>query len=233
MKEKLKEVFKKYEIEISDFQAQQFETYFNFLVQENQKFNLTAITEKNEVIFKHFLDSCLAEKNIKNNAYLVDVGSGAGFPGIPLKIVRPDLKIILLDSLQKRVKFLNETINLLKLDHIKAVHARVEDFAKENFQKFDYAVSRAVAQINTLSEYLLPLVKIGGQVIMYKSQRTEEELKSGEKAVTVLGGKIERIKTVKIQDIDAERTFVLLKKIKSTPKIYPRGKNLPKTKPLQ
>jgi len=232
MKEKLKEVFNKYNIEISDVQINQFQTYFNFLVQENQKFNLTAITEENEVIYKHFLDSCLAAKNIKNYSAVVDVGSGAGFPGIPLKILRPDLKITLLDSLQKRVNFLNQLIGLLGLKDIVAVHSRAEDFANINREKFDYATSRAVAQINTLSEYLLPLVKLGGQVIMYKSQRVQEELEQGKNSISTLGGKLRDIQETKLAEIDASRTLVFIDKIKSTPKKYPRGKNLPKTKPI-
>ncbi len=232
MKEKLKHVFKKYGIEVSQTQAQQFETYFKFLVQENEKFNLTAITQEDDVIFKHFLDSCLAVKYIKNSSAVVDVGSGAGFPGIPLKIMRPDLKIILLDSLQKRVNFLNQTIELLGLKDITAIHMRVEDFAKINFQKFDYATSRAVAQINTLSEYLLPLVKVGGQAIMYKSQRVNEELEQGQKAISTLGGKVGNIQEIAIHEIDSQRILVFIDKIKTTPKQYPRGKNLPKTKPI-
>lgn len=232
MKEKLKEVFNKYNLEISDIQINQFQTYFNFLVQENQKFNLTAITEENEVIYKHFLDSCLAAKNIKNNSAVVDVGSGAGFPGVPLKILRPDLKITLLDSLQKRVNFLNQLIGLLGLKDIVAVHNRAEDFANKNREKFDYATSRAVAQINTLSEYLLPLVKLGGQVIMYKSQRVQEELEQGKNSILTLGGKLRDIQEIKLAEIDASRTLVFIDKIKSTPKQYPRGKNLPKTKPI-
>ncbi len=233
MKEKLIQIFEKYGFKISDSQANQFVTYYYFLVQENQKFNLTAITEEYDVIFKHFLDSILASNYIKNNSTVVDVGSGAGFPGIPLKILRPDLKITLLDSLQKRVNFLNDTLKLLGLTNITAVHARVEDFAKENREKFDYTTSRAVAQVNTLSEYLLPLVKIGGQAIMFKSQRVQEELEQGQKAITTLGGKLGNVQEITISEIDANRTLVFIDKIKSTPKQYPRGKNLPKTKPLQ
>lgn len=232
MKEKIIQAFKKYDLKISEAQASQFQTYFNFLVQENQKFNLTAITGEDEVIYKHFLDSALALKNIKNNSSVVDVGSGAGFPGIPLKILRPDLKITLLDSLQKRVNFLNQLINLLKLKDIVAVHSRAEDFANANREKFDYATSRAVAQINTLSEYLLPLVKVGGQVIMYKSQRVQEELEQGSKAISTLGGKVGDIQEIVISEIDANRALVFIDKIKPTPKQYPRGKNLPKTKPI-
>lgn len=233
MKEKLKEVFAKYEIEVSDFQAEQFETYFKFLMQENGKYNLTAITEEKDVIFKHFLDSVLAAKFLKNNASIVDIGTGAGFPGIPLKILRPDLKVTLLDSLQKRVNFLIQLIDLLKLKDVVAIHSRAEDFAKEKREKFDYATSRAVAQINTLSEYLLPLVKIGGQSIMYKSQRVEEEIEQGNKAIEILGGKLKEVQEFLIPEIDAQRTLVFIDKIKPTPKQYPRGKNLPKIKPIQ
>ncbi len=232
MKNKINEIFKNYSIDISEEQSHKFCLYYDFLVQENKKYNLTAITEENDVILKHFLDSVLNFSIFKKNSTLIDVGTGAGFPGVPLKIMRPDIKITLVDSLQKRVNFLNQLIEILNLDNVQAFHDRAEDFALKNREQFDYATSRAVAQINTLSEYLLPLVKVGGEVVMYKSRGVEEELISGQKAISVLGGKLKEIKQNKIKEIGAERNLVIIKKVKATPKGYPRGKNLPKTKPL-
>ena len=233
MEEQIIDIFSKYGIKIDKKQANLFVLYYNFLIQENKKFNLTAITDLIEVITKHFLDSVLAVDEIPNGASVIDVGSGAGFPGIPLKIVRPDLNVTLLDSLQKRVNFLNDAIKMLNLQNICAIHARVEDFAVKNMQKFDFALSRAVAQVNTLSEYLIPLVKIGGKIIMYKSNKLDEELKIGEKAIAFFGGKIERIKSLEIHEDDSIRKLLIIKKIKNSPKGYPRGKNLPKLKPIQ
>ena len=232
MEEQIISIFGKYGIKIDKKQAKNFVLYYNFLIQENQKFNLTAITEPQEVIIKHFLDSAIAADEISANSKIVDVGSGAGFPGIPLKIVRPDLDVTLIDSLQKRVNFLNELIKQLKLTKICAIHARVEDFAIKNAQKFDFALSRAVAATNTLSEYLIPLVKIGGKIIMYKSSKLDDELENSENTITFLGGKIERIKSFEISEENAVRKLLIIKKIKNTPKGYPRGKNLPKLKPL-
>lgn len=232
MKERIISIFDKYGIKIDEKQANQFVLYYNFLVEENKKYNLTAITEENEVCFKHFLDSVLAVSLLDKNASVIDVGTGAGFPGIPIKIVRPDLQVTLLDSLQKRVNFLNQVIDLLKLEKITAIHARVEDFAVKNREKFDFSLSRAVASTNTLSEYLIPLVKIGGKIIMYKSNKLDDELKISQNAITLLGGKIQEIKSFEIKEESATRKLLIINKIKNTPIKYPRGKNLPKTNPL-
>lgn len=232
MKEKIKKIFEKHNILLNKNQILQFEKYYQFLVEENKKYNLTSITEEDDVIFKHFLDSVLPEKLVDKNAKCVDVGSGAGFPAIPLKIVRPDVEICMVDSLQKRVNFLNQTINLLKLENITAFHARVEDFEIKNREKFDYALSRAVAQVPTLAEYLIPLVKVNGKVIMYKSQKVEEELMAGEKAIKELGGQVAQVIKMNIEEIEAERNFIVIKKVQKTPQKYPRGKNLPKIKPI-
>ena len=230
MEEKIKNIFKKNKIEISDIQVKQFREYYSFLVQENGKYNLTAITSFEDVIEKHFVDSVYPYLQLKQNAKLIDVGTGAGFPGIPLKILRPDLEIVLIDSLNKRVNFLNQVISILNLKNIKAYHSRAEDFATKNREIFDYAVSRAVASTPTLSEYLLPFVKIGGFALFYKSQNIEEELSLGQKAIQTLGGKIDKIDSFSISN--NKRSIVFVKKIKNTPNIYPRGKNLPKTKPI-
>lgn len=228
----IKEVFSKYGFSLSALQIDQFERYYEFLISENKKYNLTAITEKNDVIFKHFLDSCLAEKNIIKNAKIIDIGSGAGFPSIPLKILRPDIKFVLVDSLNKRVNFLNELIKILNLQDVVAVHARAEDYIKDNREKFDYAVARAVAPLNTLLEYLVPYVKVGGECLIYKSQKLEDEIETSQNALKVLGCKVEKIENFNIDEIDAVRKILIIKKCFVTPIKYPRGKNLPKTKPI-
>lgn len=230
MKDKLKKLFSEQGFELNYLQLDQFEKFYHFLVAENQKYNLTAITDKDEVIKKHFLDSILPASELNFGATVVDVGSGAGFPGIPLKILRPDLKITLIDSLQKRVNFLNQAINLLNLQNITAIHTRAEDFAVKNREKFDYAVSRAVAQTNTLLEYMLPLVKVGGVALLYKSTKAQDELVEATKAIGTLGGTHQ--KTLNYQLDDMTRCVVLIKKTSLCPKQYPRGKNLPKTKPI-
>lgn len=232
MKDYLKQLFAKYGFFLSQTQEEQFDKYFQYLVAENEKFNLTAITQKEEVAVKHFLDSVLPINEIPQNAWVIDIGTGAGFPGVPIKILRPDINIVLLDSLQKRVNFLKEVVNLLGLKNVQCVHARAEDFAKEKREKFDIALSRAVAGVPTLSEYLLPFVKKGGRAIMYKSQKAEEELAEGEKAIKTLGGSVEKTLSFNLEEVESERKIVLIKKIALTPSKYPRGKNLPKTKPI-
>ncbi len=232
MKEKIKNIFSKYGFELTDKQLSQFEKFYEYLIEENKKFNLTAITEEDDVILKHFLDSVLPIKELKLNSTLIDVGTGAGFPGIPIKIVRPDIKIVLLDSLQKRINFLNEAIKLLDLSKIEAVHARAEDYAVKNRERFDYATSRAVAQINTLAEYMLPFVKVGEMAVLYKSSKIDEELNVAKNAIVTLGGSLTKVLDFEIEELQTERKIVLIKKVKKTPEKYPRNKNLPKTKPL-
>ena len=230
MEEKVIYLFKKNNIEISDVQAKMFKEHYSFLVEENSKYNLTAITNFEDVIEKHFIDSVIPYLDIKKDAKVIDIGTGAGFPGIPLKILRPDLNVTLVDSLNKRINFLNQLILRLNLKNIVAYHSRAEDFAVKNREKFDYAVSRAVAQLPTLSEYLLPFVKIGGYALFYKSQAVQDELKMAEKSILTLGGKVE--KSVNANINGNFRTIVFVKKIKNTPILYPRAKNLPKTKPI-
>lgn len=229
----IKEKFKKYGFDLNEKQIDAFSVYYDFLVQENEKYNLTAITEQEDVVIKHFIDSVLPEKYIPKNASVIDVGTGAGFPGVPLKIVRPDIKLTLVDSLQKRINFLNELILKLGLQKVETFHSRSEDFAQSHREKYDVALSRAVASLPTLCEYLLPFVKVGGKVLMYKGERLSEELVQGKKAISLLGGKEGNTYNYMLEEAENSQRFVLeISKIKPTNKIYPRGKNLPKTKPL-
>lgn len=226
----IKEIFEKHKIVLSVEQGRQFLKYYDFLVSENQKYNLTAITTKEEVFYKHFLDSVLPESEITKNAKIIDIGSGAGFPAVPLKIVRPDLKFTLVDSLNKRVNFLNELFILLNLGDIKAVHARAEDFIKGNRESYDFAVARAVAPLNTLLEYMVPYLKVGGRCLIYKSQKLEEEIVEAKKAMEILSVKI--VKVLEYELGDASRKILIVEKTEKTNEKYPRGKNLPKLKPL-
>lgn len=218
-------------IDFTPKQNEQFETYFEFLTSYNQKVNLTAITEKQEVFVKHFYDSALGAEFVGPNATLVDVGTGAGFPGVPLKIVRPDIKLTLVDSLNKRIEFLNQLKTKLDIN-FDTYHSRAEEFAILNREKFDVATSRAVASLNTLCEYTLPLLKVGGIFLAYKSGNIEEELNIAQKAISTLGGVVENIKKFILPNNMGERNIIIIKKIKKTPTKYPRNKNLPKLKPI-
>lgn len=215
-----------------DKHRNEFETYFEELVSYNEKVNLTAITEKHDVFTKHFLDSILSIDAISEGAKIVDVGTGAGFPSLPIKIVRPDVDITMVDSLNKRVNFLNYICEKLKIKSTN-VHARAEDFAKNNREVFDVAVARAVAKLNTLLEYLLPLVKVGGIVIAYKASNVGEEFAEAENAMEILGGKVLKSIRFDLPNSYGERHLVIIQKIKPTPKEYPRDKNLPKLKPIK
>lgn len=224
--EYITQVFLHHRMKISQQQAQKFKKYYDFLVQENQKFNLTAITNFEDVVLKHFVDSAVAVGKFKGS--VLDVGSGAGFPGVVLAILRDDLQITLLDSLNKRVNFLNQLIMLLQLKNVKAVHARVEDFKEK--QQFDCVTARAVANMQTLSEYLLPFVKIGGRAIIYKGAEFFDELENSQNAIKTLGGQLEEIERYNLKD--AMRAIVVLRKISAAPSKFPRGGNLPRKNPL-
>lgn len=223
-------------IHLSTEQIRQFTDYYELLIEWNSFMNLTGITDFDEVLKKHFEDSLAIVRAISISEYesVIDIGTGAGFPGIPLKITFPHLKVALLDSLGKRVKFLNCVIEKLGLENIEAIHGRAEDFAKDvdYREKFDIAVSRAVANLSSLSEYCIPYVKPGGYFISYKSGKIEEELEQSQKAIYVLGGETVKVEKFMLADSDMERSFVIIKKIKSTSKKYPRKAGMPSREPI-
>ena len=222
-------------IKLSKEQAEMFFDYMNLLLEWNEKINLTAITEEKEVIVKHFVDSLTIAKYIPEGASLVDVGTGAGFPGIPLKIIREDLKITLLDSLQKRINFLDVVIKELNLKNVETIHARVEEFGKNSKyrESFEVATSRAVANLSTLTEYLLPLVKVGGIAVCMKGSSIEEELETSKKAINVLGGKVSNVFEFDLPKTDIKRNIVIVDKINKTPSKYPRKPGMPSKEPIR
>ncbi len=219
-------------LQISPFQAELFNKFYDKLIYTNKLFNLTAITDKDEVYEKHFFDSIQLAPLINKNASIVDIGSGAGFPAIPLAIVRADLNITMVDCLQKRVNYLNDCTRLLKLDNASAIHSRAEDAVKIYREKFDYATARAVAKLPTLLEYCLPFVKVGGYFIAFKGQDYQNELFDAKNALLTLGGKLEKVVKYTLKEAGQTRYLLVFKKEKTTPLKYPRGKNLPKDKPL-
>lgn len=225
---------KEISIEFSNIQIERFYKYMNLLIEWNEKINLTAITEPKEIIIKHFIDSLTVLKDIKGKNTLVDVGTGAGFPGIPLKIMDEEIKITLLDSLNKRINFLNEVINQLDLKNIETIHSRVEDAGKNKKyrERFDIATARAVANLVTLSEYMLPLVKVGGKSICMKGSEVSEELQNSKKAISILGGEIENIDNFQLPKSDMMRNIVIIKKVKNTPNKYPRKPGTPSKEPI-
>ena len=216
-------------------QMEQFYKYMNLLIEWNEKMNLTAIIEPSEIILKHFIDSITILKDIKDGSTVVDVGTGAGFPGIPLSIMNPTLKITLVDSLNKRLIFLQEVIKELNLKNVELIHARTEEFGrnKKYREKFDIATSRAVANLATLSEYLLPLVKINGQAISMKAGNASQEIEEAQKAIKTLGGHINRIDEFYLPQTDIARTIIIIDKIKETPNQYPRKAGTPLKEPIK
>lgn len=232
--EKFISLIKEFGLEVSDRQLEQFDMYYNLLVSWNEKMNLTAITEFDEVIIKHFADSISLAKyfNLKDVNSVIDVGTGAGFPGIPLKIMFPHLNITLLDSLNKRLVFLNDVIEKCELTSINTIHGRAEDFGKniEYREKYDICVSRAVANLSTLTELCSPFVVPGGYFIPYKSEKAEEELENAKNAIFLLGCKLEKVEKFRIDE--NLRNILFIKKIQNTSKKYPRKAGTPLKNPL-
>lgn len=208
--------------------------YMNLLLEWNEKINLTAITDEKEIILKHFIDSFTINKFINSGDIMLDIGTGAGFPGLPIKIIRPEVDVFLMDSLNKRINFLNEVIELLQLKNIEAFHSRAEEMAKNNKfrEKFDVVTSRAVAKLNILLEYMLPYTKIDGKCLCMKGPNIEEEIKEAEKALKILGGEIEKIEKIILPDSNIERSIIIIRKKSATPLKYPRKAGMPTKEPL-
>ncbi len=231
--EELENVAKQIEIELTKKQIEKFYNYMNLLLEWNEKINLTAIIEPREVILKHFVDSLTIAKYIKDDEKLIDVGTGAGFPGIPLSIVKENTDIVLLDSLNKRINFLEEVKENLKLENITTIHGRAEEFGKNRKEReiYDIATSRAVAPLNILLEYLLPLVKVGGKAICMKGSNIKE-IENAKNALEILGGKIEKIEEITLPNSDIKRNIIIVKKVKNTPSKYPRKPGTPSKEPI-
>lgn len=221
-------------VELTEGQLEQFRRFYEMLVEKNKVMNLTGITEYDEVVEKHFIDSLAIGEFMKIEGKIIDIGTGAGFPGIPIKIAYPDVEIVLLDSLNKRIRFLNEVIDELELKKITTIHGRAEDFAhnKEYREKFDVCVSRAVANLSTLTEYCLPFVKVGGRFVSYKSGEIDEELKGSTKAIEILGGEFKNTYKFNLPNNHDSRSFVCINKQKVTKSKYPRKAGLPAKEPI-
>lgn len=235
MKNKLFDICQKNDISLSSEQLEQFETFYDYMLEMNQVMNLTSITDEDEVVLKHFFDSMslINYYEVKNGSRVIDVGTGAGFPGIPLKIAFPKLQIVLADSLNKRIRFLQEVIDTLGLEDVTAVHGRAEEMGRNTLyrEQFDLCVSRAVANLSSLSEYCLPFVKTGGAFISYKSGEVDEEATQAKRAIYLLGGEVKDI--YKFDLFDQKRSFVVIEKERKTPKAYPRKAGTPTKEPLQ
>lgn len=225
-----------FHISLNKEQEEQFLKYYEILIEWNKVMNLTAITDYDEVMLKHFVDSISLSNtfNLSSVNCMIDIGTGAGFPGIPLKIIYPHLKVVLLDSLNKRIRFLNEVVDNLGLKDISAVHGRAENFAKQKDyrENFDLCVSRAVANLSSLSEYCLPYVRTGGMFVSYKAGNVEEEAEQAKKAIFLLGGEKKEIVKFRLPESEIERSLVMIKKVKNTPAKYPRKAGLPAKEPL-
>jgi len=225
-KQLLKDLSKKINVELTDNQINQFEKYQDLLLEWNEKINLTAITEENDIIIKHFVDSLTVAKYFKDNDKLIDVGTGAGFPGIPLKIANKTLKVTLLDSLNKRIIYLNDVIEKLDLLDIETIHGRAEELSRniKYREQYDVVTARAVANLKTLSEYCIPFVKLNGYFVCMKGSNIEEELTIAKEHIRELGCQIVEIVEFVLPETDMKRNIIIMKKIKNTDKKYPRKK---------
>lgn len=235
----LKEALKSLKLDLTQSQYEQFDKYFELLIEKNKVMNLTTITEYKDVVIKHFVDSLSITRiaNFESDLNIIDVGTGAGFPGIPLKIVYPQINVVLLDSLNKRINFLDNVIDELDLNSngsIKTIHGRAEDYGQDNIyrEEFDLCLSRAVGNLSILSEYCLPFVKEKGSFISYKSGNVDDEILQAKKAITILGGEISKIDDFQLPFTDMNRKLVKIDKIKKTPKKYPRDPGTPKKNPI-
>ena len=233
-KQKLQEESNKIRIKIGEKESITFYYFMKILLEENEKVNLTAITEENEIIIKHFIDSLTINKYLINANKILDLGTGAGFPGIPLKIVNKDKEFVLVDSLNKRIEFLNKVKEKCELENLELIHSRAEDLAKNiNYrEKFDVVTSRAVANLRTLAEYLLPFVKKEGICICMKGPNVDNELEEAKNSINILGGKIEKIEKIFLKENDMERNILIIRKIQNTPNKYPRKAGIPTKLPL-
>lgn len=229
-----KKLAKQINIELSNEQIDKFFIYKDLLKEWNEKINLTAIVDDEEILLKHFIDSLTIEKYIIENGSIIDVGTGAGFPGIPLKIVREDIELTLLDSLNKRINFLNDVIDVDNLKKVRCIHGRAEDVSRETSMRenFDYATARAVANLSTLSELCLPFVKVGGKFICMKGNNIDE-VEEAKRAIEVLGGKIVNIEKLLLPNSDIERNIIIIEKVKQTLKQYPRKAGTPAKDPIK
>ena len=233
-KQKLQEESNKIRIKIGEKESRTFYNFMKILLVENEKVNLTAITDENEIIVKHFIDSLTINKYLINANKILDLGTGAGFPGIPLKIVNKDKEFVLVDSLNKRIEFLNKVKEKCELENLELIHSRAEDLAKNiNYrEKFDVVTSRAVANLRTLAEYLLPFVKKEGICICMKGPNVDNELEEAKNSINILGGKIEKIEKIFLKENDMERNILIIRKIQNTPNKYPRKAGIPTKSPL-
>lgn len=232
--EKIDELAQKINLKITENEVKKLYTYMVKLIEWNENINLTAITDPDDIILKHFIDSITINKFINKNSSMIDIGTGAGFPGIPVGVTRGDVQVTLMDSLNKRIKFLDEIVNINQLENVKTIHSRAEELAQNiNFrEKYDVATSRAVAALNVLLEYMLPFVKVGGYCICMKGSNIDQEIEDAKKAIEILGGKLEKIENFNLPNSDMARNIVIIKKVRQTPKKYPRKAGTPSKEPI-
>jgi 16S rRNA (guanine527-N7)-methyltransferase len=236
--EEFKRIFleetKKINIEVTDLMINQFYNYMLGIIEWNDKVNVTAITDEKMFIVKHFIDSLTVNGYLENKTSLIDIGTGAGFPGIPLKILNPNLKVTLIDSVNKKLNVIRDLSERINLENIEIIHTRAEDLANNSKyrEKYDVATTRAVSNLSTIVEYMLPFVKVGGIAICMKGPNYKEELEDSKNAIKILGGEIEKIDTLNVND-ELERNIIIIKKVKETSKKYPRGQGKPLKEPIR